>query len=41
MSTEQKATIRWFNVGKGFGFAETEAGQEVFIYGQEFGGDMH
>jgi len=28
----QKGKVKWFNASKGFGFIETEAGQDVFVH---------
>ena len=28
----QKGTVKWFNAEKGFGFIETEEGNDVFVH---------
>ena len=28
----QKGKVKWFNASKGFGFIETESGQDVFVH---------
>ena len=28
----QKGKVKWFNAAKGFGFIETEEGQDVFVH---------
>ena len=27
-----QGTVKWFNAGKGFGFIETEEGEDVFVH---------
>ena len=35
----QKGTVKWFNAEKGYGFIQSEAGQDVFVHFSAIQGD--
>ena len=35
----QQGTVKWFNAEKGYGFIETEAGNDVFVHFSAIQGD--
>ena len=32
MSDRKTGTVKWFNASKGFGFIQTETGEEIFVH---------
>jgi CspA family cold shock protein len=39
MSEKEQGTVKWFNGGKGYGFIEREAGDDVFVHFNAIVGD--
>ena len=39
MSEKQQGTVKWFNGGKGYGFIEREAGEDLFVHYNAIIGD--
>ncbi len=39
MSERQVGTVKWFNNSKGYGFIESNAGQDVFVHFRAIRGD--
>ncbi len=36
---KEQGTVKWFNAGKGYGFIQREAGEDVFVYFSAIQGD--